>query len=102
MNKVVYKYPWSRNLGKPLTVMLPEGAQVVEIATQNLPPEQGGKTLMLWIEHEDPEDPLRQGGLYPVTFEVFGTGHKIPADMMYQGTVHAVPYVWHVYRHRDY
>lgn len=98
MNKVVFKYQWSRNLALPQTFMLPHGAKVVQVGIQDLGEEEGGKTLMLWIEHEDPEDPLRKGGLYPTTFHVFGTGHKIPAALSYQGTIFSGPFVWHVYR----
>ncbi len=97
-SKVVYKYPWSRNLAVPLTIMLPDDARLVDVGVQKLSDEEGGKTLMLWIEHEDPEDPLRRGGLYPTVFHVFGTGHTIPSMMEYQGTIHEGPFVWHIYR----
>ena len=98
MSKVVFKNPWSRNLALPLTIDLPQDARVVDIGVQELLPEEGGKTLMLWIEHERPDDPGRVGGRTPTTFHVFGTGEPIPSAYEHQGTIHVAPYVWHIYR----
>lgn len=98
MSKVVFKYPWSRNLALPLTLNLPQGARVVDVGVQELSPEEGGRTLMLWIEHEDPDDQGRLGGRTPTTFHVFGTGDLIPNTYQHQGTIHVAPYVWHIYR----
>lgn len=49
-----------------------------------------GDDLCVWIEHH-------VIGRSVVPLRVFGTGHDIPGDAAWRGTVQVPPFVWHVY-----
>lgn len=80
--RTVHKYVISITRGSRL--LLPDTARVVHVGMQN--------DLCLWIELET-EEPYRN----EKTFIVIGTGHPVPQDGTYVGTVFDGPFVWHVY-----
>lgn len=79
MNRGIYKYPWplSQHVLGPEelhTPRLPLGSRVVAFQLQ-----EGVPTM--WIDH-DLDEPC-----VAYTFQLFGTGHAIPAVGEYQGTI---------------
>ncbi len=70
---------------KPQTFKIPQGAEVVFTGNK-------GHTLCIWVETNQDEKVLIDR-----TFIVVGTGHIIPNNTFYIGTVIMEPFVWHVY-----
>lgn len=85
--KTVWKLtinPWAKSEEK-LAVDLPGGAIVRHVAMQS-------DVVAVWVEVDT--DALK----IPRTFELFGTGHEVPAKSIYQGTVLPIPgLVFHLY-----
>lgn len=68
------------------TVMMPEGANIIQVGTQS-----PGR-ITLWAEVDPTAEMVRH------FFNVIGTGHKIPPACSYLGSAFDGPFVWHVYR----
>ena len=54
-----------------------------------------GTWITLWAQAVENRPPHKR------TFFVFGTGHVIPGDLVYVGTVHDRQFVWHVFEKRE-
>ncbi len=82
--KTIYKY--SIHPDNPrLEVALPEGALVVFVGSQLT------GVVNFWIEFTPDEK------TYQRTFVLYGTGHDIPTNNHYVGSVLDPPFVWHLY-----
>lgn len=80
--RTVYKYNLEVKDG-PQTITMPDFI-ICHLAMQ-------GNRLCLWAD-VDTESSTRVR-----TFQVYGTGHEINGYRKYIGTVHAGPFVWHVF-----
>lgn len=79
--KTIWKYPVP--LAGEFSVDMPAGARIVEFGRQ-------GGDLFVWAVVDDRAS-------YEVRyFEIVGTGHPVP-EGEYVGTVHAAPFVWHLF-----
>lgn len=83
-NQTVFKWPMPSPLLGEITHQMRRGHKVVHLAVQN-------DELHMWTV--GPQD----GPSEPRTFEVYGTGHDVPGDRAYVGTVQSPPFVWHVF-----
>lgn len=72
---------------EPPTLRVPVGAEVLHVGQQNLRTE-----VVMWARVR-PDQPLVER-----QFIVRGTGHPVPADARYVGTVVLPLLVWHVFR----
>lgn len=72
--------------GELTHLLLPLDSRAVHVGMQN-------GSLCLWEEHAHRPD----GPSLARSYAVHGTGHPIPADRTYVGTVADPPFVWHVY-----
>ncbi len=89
--KVIWKHELSLQPEKPLTVELPNGAQLLHVGAQN----HIANAICLWEMHTvRAEETWIQR-----TFEIHGTGHDFdPAGKVYIGTaVQASGFVWHLF-----
>ncbi len=68
----------------PPEMALPSGAHIIHVAMQ-------GEHMTLWAL-VDPDLPLASRRVY-----VCGTGHPVPDDGVYVGTVHHDDLVWHIF-----
>lgn len=85
MIRVVYKYALELKRG-PQVVMMPKGAFIVHAHAQDGRP-------VVWTE-VDPGAPKADWHFY-----VIATGEPVAfATLIYVGTVHIGPTVWHIYR----
>lgn len=50
--------------------------------------------IFMWFE-VDTDQPVEAR-----TFHIVGTGHVVPQDAVYVGTVQQPPFVWHIYEPR--
>lgn len=82
----VFKYPiLTPHSGSPVVpVEMPQGSRALEFQYQDGVP-------CLWAEVDPSRATERRH------FEIFGTGHLIPLDAKYVGTVQDPPFVWHLY-----
>lgn len=83
-NQSVFKWPMPSPLLGEVTHEMRRGHRIVHLAVQD-------DELQMWSV--GPWD----GPIETRTFEVHGTGHDIPGDRVYVGTVQAPPFVWHVF-----
>ena len=66
---------------------MPVGSEIRHLGLQS-------GVLCVWVEVED-------GALLTTeVFYVVGTGHIVPNNVTYIGTVQMEPFVWHVFRER--
>jgi hypothetical protein len=79
--RTIYKYPLSIGMN---VVEFPFGASIKAVGQQD-------GTVMLWAEVHEGNSPEKR------CFYVYGTGHLIPAGLVYVGTAFCDPFVWHVY-----
>lgn len=77
MNKVIYKYPVRDG------VDMPANAEILKVEYQ-------GAEVFIWAM-TIPDSPTIKR-----YFKVYGTGHPIPMNERYVGTVFEPPYVWHI------
>lgn len=80
--RTIWKY--SVRLTDSQAIVMPEGS--VPRAVRAI-----GNEIFLWAEVY-PDAPLK-----PVVVRIVGTGHPIPDDASYIGTVFVDPFVWHIY-----
>ena len=86
--RTVWKFELTRH-GLPMftdshIVMMPAGARILH----------GGEIdgdLFLWAE-VNPNAKMK-----PRYFLIAGTGHRLPLDGTYLGTIPALPFIWHIY-----
>lgn len=82
--KTVFKYLLV--IADTTTVRLPVGAQVLDI-------QEGPDYAHLWMWAR--VDEAQQ--FADRTFHICGTGHPVPEAAEFLATVHAHPFVWHVF-----
>ena len=80
--KTIYKYALSPC--KITTHNIPEGGIIRHIGKHHT-------DISMWVEVTTPAPEERR------TFTLFGTGHEIPEEWGYIGTVFDGPFVWHVH-----
>ena len=64
---------------------IPEGGRIVYVDCQQ------PRVVSFWVELE-PENEV-----IPCYFVIIGTGHPVPDDCGYVGTILDGPFVWHLY-----
>lgn len=74
----------------PREIMMPWPSRILHVGVQKHPQAQGH--IMFWaeVERAGPGSQLRR-------FIVRGTGHYVPPDAEWRGTVMDDPFVWHLY-----
>jgi hypothetical protein len=81
--KRIYKYAIEA-ISDSVDVRMPNGAEVLHVAAQ-------GGLICLWAR-VDTERTSRVR-----EFEIRGTGDPLTDDLIYLGTAHIDPFVWHVF-----
>jgi hypothetical protein len=81
--KQIWKFPIGNEA--QATIKMPIGASILRIAVQK---DSG---LCIWA-FVDPELALEDR-----SFKLFGTGHNVPGNFAYVGTVDEGPFVWHLF-----
>lgn len=87
----IWKFPLDFANGEPVTVDMPEGAEVLRLAMQGPAHGRARLTPTIWalVDSDNPTEQRR--------FAVYGTGHDLPRQARYLGTWDAAPFVWHVF-----
>jgi hypothetical protein len=82
MPRVIHKYTLVP--GQDTRLSLPADSDIIHVANQH-------GLLTMWIDHDLSLKSATR------TFTLVGTGHPITSDLIYMGTAHCDPFVWHVY-----
>lgn len=83
-DETIWKFPLAIEAEQVVTA--PLGAQLLHVGL-----DPNGQ-LCVWMQ-VDPE-----AGYRAITFYIVGTGHPIPIETVYLGSVVMGAYVWHVFR----
>lgn len=82
MGKKIHKYEVAVNPKQ--VIELPQDARILTVQVQE-------GSVYIWAELDDNAEMTKH------FIHVVGTGHPIPANCAYLGTVQMPPFVWHLY-----
>lgn len=82
--RTIWKYS-IRLIDGPQILLVPPQSKLVAFQKQ-------GEHLAVWAEVYSNAEPTQR-----IQVEVVGTGHSLPDDHKYFGTVQDPPFVWHLY-----